>query len=140
MNKKVLLIAGLAAVLCIGGFVAILAIGGLAAVGMTQPATQAADNFMAALRAGDYNQAFNLCSPELQNELKDVQGLEAMIKSNSVQPATWNFTSRNVNNGTAEMQGNVTFAGTTSHTGTVSLILNRVGSNWQVAGFDLKGD
>ncbi len=136
MNKKVVLIIGAVLLVCCAGIVAVAALGGLAALGTTQPAAQAGENFMSALKAGDYSKAYDLCAPDLQSELKDVQGLETMITGGNVQPSKWNFTSRNVNNDTAQVEGNVTFTGDRS--GTVSLVLNKMGNDWKVTGFHLK--
>ncbi len=138
MNKKVVLIIGAVLLVCCVGIVAVAGLGGLAALGATQPAAQAGENFMSALKAGDYSKAFDLCDPALQSELKDVQGLETMITNGNVQPNSWKFTSRNVDNSSAKLEGSATFTG--DRAGTVSLELNKTGNDWKVIGFHLKGN
>ncbi len=136
MNKKLLLIVGGLLAVCVVGFIAVDAAGGALAIGGTQPAAKVGDSFMTALKSGDYAQAFGLCSPELQNKLQDAKGLQSMIEAGKAQPASWTFNSRNLSNGTAELAGDVTFAG--GQTGNVSLVLGKSGSDWRVTGFNLK--
>ncbi len=135
MNKKVILIiVGVALVLCIG-CVAVIAIAAGLGIGLTQPAATAGDAFMTALKGGDYAKAYALCSPSLQRELKDAQGLEALIKRGTGQPTAWSFSSRNVTNDQGELSGSVTFTG--NREGIVRLSLTQVGGEWKIIGFNL---
>jgi len=136
MNKKVLLIiGGVVLVLCLicAGIAAVAFVLGF---GLTQPAAAVGENFMTALKNGDYAGAYNLCSPALQKELGSPQGLETRIKNGRVQPTQWSLTSRNVSNDQGQLDGSVTFTG--NREGTVLLVLAQVGNDWKIAGFQLK--
>lgn len=136
MNKKVLLIiGGVLAVLCCIGIIIAAAVGGLAAFGITQQPASVGDSFMGALKDGDYNKAYGLCTEDLQGELGGAQDLRALIEDADVRPTKWSFTSRNVSGDEAELTGDVTF--TNNREGTVELVLFKIDGNWRVAGFNL---
>ena len=136
MNRKVLvIIGGVILVLCL---MCVCIIGVAFALGVlgTQPAATAGEDFMAALKKGDYNQAYNLCAPALQRELGSARNLETRIKNGKVEPTGWTFTSRNVNNDTGQLDGTVTFTG--NREGNVRLVLTQVGGQWKISGFNLQ--
>ena len=136
MNKKILLIIGGVALvlclLCVFFFVVVFALG----MGATQPTASAGEAFMSALKNGDYNQAYNLCTPALQRELGNARNLETRIKNGKAEPTAWSFTSRNVTNDTGQLEGSVTFTG--NREGNVRLVLAQLGGEWKISGFDLK--
>ena len=140
MNRKVLLIIGavlLALCLLCGliiGAVTLFPI--VLGFGATQPAADAGEAFMTALKSGSYPQAYGMCAPALQQELKSPQGLQQLVTNGKVQPASWSFSSRNVNGNSAQLDGTATFANGTQ--GTVRIVLAQNGSVWQVVGFNLK--
>lgn len=137
MNRKtILIIAGVVVLLCIGLIVLAVAGGVIGGLALTQPAASTGDTFMTALKDGNYDQAYMLCSEGLQQEVGSVQRLEQLIKGGNVQPTKWSFTSRNTSGDQAELTGSVTFTGERS--GTVQLVLEKVGSEWKVSGFHLK--
>lgn len=102
--------------------------------GATQPIVDKGDAFLAAMRDNNYNQAFSLCTPALKQEVGDAQGLESALSSH--QPSKWSFSSRNVENNTGSLSGSVTYAD--SSTGTVDIVLDKVGSDWLISGVNLK--
>lgn len=137
MNRKtILIIAGVVVLLCIGLIVLAVAGGVIGGLALTQPAASTGDAFMTALKDGHYDQAYTLCSDNLQQEVGSIQRLEELIQSNNVQPTEWSFTSRNTSGDQAELSGSVTFTGKRS--GTVRLVLEKVGNDWKVSGFHLK--
>ncbi|MDE3090573.1 MAG: hypothetical protein KGJ80_14425, partial [Chloroflexota bacterium] len=96
--RNVLLIAAVVVGLCICCFVAIIGISILGGFGLTQPAADAGEKFMQSLKVGDYDTAYALCHPSLQQKLGGAQGLKRLVENGKAQPTTWNFTSRNVDN------------------------------------------
>ena len=104
--------------------------------GALGPVTTAGDSFMGALRDGNYSQAFDLCTPDLQRAVVDVAGLQAKIEQNKKQPKSWNFNSRNQNNSQASFTGTATYADGSN--GNVSLNFIQAGNVWKVDGFDFK--
>lgn len=100
----------------------------------TQPIVDKGDAFLAAMRDNNYNAAFNLCTPALKQEVGDAQGLESALSSH--QPSKWSFSSRNIQNNTGSLSGSVTYAD--SSTGTVDIVLDKVGSDWMISGVNLK--
>ena len=136
MNRKTILIIGgvilALCLVCVCIIVAAVALG----FGATQPAATAGENFMTALKNGDVAGAYNLCTPALQRELGSAQGMQTRITNGRVQPTQWSFSSRNINNDTAQLDGTVTFTG--NREGNVTLVLAQVGGEWKISGFNLK--
>lgn len=137
-NKTWLIIGIVALVLCCGIIIVIALVGGLLGFGLTQPAATTGEAFMTALKDGNYSKAYDLCTPDLQQELGGVQGLQAIIVDNNVQPTGWTFSSRETSGSMAELKGSVTFTG--GRAGSVRVTLSQVGNNWLVAGFNLRED
>jgi hypothetical protein len=133
-RRSPLLIIGIIVVafLLLCGVGVALLIGGVFAA--TQPVANAGDAYMTALRDADYNKAFDLSTPSLQQEAGNADGLKAALSSKK--PASWSFTSRNISNNQGSLSGTTSYADGT--TGTVDMVLNQVGNDWKVAGISLK--
>jgi hypothetical protein len=138
--KRILIIIGVLALACVVCVVvAFVATGGaiLAIFNAAQPIVTTSNDFMTALRDGNYNAAYGLLSPSLQNEIGgSADALRQFIESNNVKPLSWNFTSFNISGGNGEVSGGVTFTG--NRQGTGSLVLSQTGSQWKVAGINFK--
>ena len=135
MRRIVLIVAGAVLVLIV--LCVVVLCGGIAAIFQaTQPVVDASERFMVALRDGNYQQAYDMCTPTLQTELSDAAGLEEMITASNRKPSTWSFTSRNINNDRGEVSGTATFADNTA--GTVSIVLTKSGNDWKIEGFNLR--
>lgn len=132
MNKKILVIIGIAFLLvasCAGAIV-------VGVMGMTQPVADTAEKFMVALRDEQYQEAFDIGSPSFQREASNPAGLERIVKGGNVHPTAWSFSSRNISGDTGQVEGSATFVG--GRTGTVSVMLAKVGNEWKVTGFNLR--
>jgi hypothetical protein len=101
----------------------------------TTSPTATADSFMAGLRDGKFSDAYSVCSPALQQELKNVQALTAMVENGKVKPVKWTFDKQDVTNDTAGVQGTVTY--TDNRQAAVRLELQNLGGDWKVSGFHL---
>lgn len=113
---------------------------GCGAVESAKDLNQKGNDFMTALKDGDFPAAYALCMAELQSELGTVDDLSAMIDGNSARPKEWSFSSWNVStdanqNTTAKVEGTVTYQD--DRTGAVTLELIKVGDEWQVMSFNL---
>jgi hypothetical protein len=138
-RKTILIIVAVVLVLCIccvGIVIVVGLMGGLTALGLTQPAADAGEAFMTALKDNDFDKAYNLCTPALQRELQNARALETRVKNGKVQPTQWSFSSRNISGDQAQLDGSVTFVG--NKEGTVRLTLTQVGGEWKVVGFNLR--
>ena len=134
-TRKVLIIAAVVVGLCICCFVAIIGFSSVGGFGLTQPAADAGEKFMQSLKSGDYATAYALCHPSLQQKFGSAQGLKQLVENGQARPTTWNFTSRNIENAQAHLEGTVTMQG---GKGTVTIDLVQVGSDWKVIGFNLQ--
>jgi hypothetical protein len=134
-RKIIFIVAGVALALCVG-CVVIFGVIGFGAFNQTQPAATTGENFMTALKNGNYSSAYNMCGADLKNELGSVQGLENLITQGRVQPVSWNFSSRNTSGNQAQLDGSATFSG--NRNGTVRIVLEKSGNDWQIIGFNLK--
>jgi hypothetical protein len=90
---------------------------------------------MAALRDGKYSDAFAMCSPALQKQVGDVQGLTNMIENGKVKPVNWTFDKNSITNDTAISRGTVTYSD--NRESTVELDFQLLGNDWKVTGFHL---
>lgn len=102
---------------------------------ITQPATVTGDAFVKALMDADYATAFELCDPSLQNEFGSVQKLESWGKGAVGQPAKWAFTSRDVADDAAQLDGRLTMSDGRQQW--IRLVLTKVDKLWKVAGFQV---
>ena len=103
-------------------------------LGLTQPAVDAGNNFMTALRDDNYDRAFELCAPSLQEEVGNAQALEDALSSK--QPVTWSINSRNIEGDLATLEGTTTYAG--DEPGTLEMELRKVCNDWRVSFINLR--
>jgi hypothetical protein len=143
-NKKmwiiILVIVGVLVLCCalIGLFV--LVTGGTAvgaALGLTQPAVDTGNEFMQALKDENYELAFDLCAPNIQEELGSAEGLQEFIEIADRQPEKWKFSSRSVENDVADLSGPATFR---FGEATLTLQLTKIDDSWKVNTFGIDTD
>jgi hypothetical protein len=99
----------------------------------TQPIVAAGEEFMTALKQGDYERAYTLCTPELQDALGSQAGMAELVQN--YQPTEWNWTSRSIRNGVGRLSGSFTYAD--GKTGSVHLVLRQIGSDWRLVSFSM---
>ena len=136
MNKKtILLLGGGAVALCICLFVGILAVALVGGFGLTQPAVDVGDKFMQSLKDGNYGAAFATFHPGLQREFGNAPGLKRAVENGKAQPNKWSYSSRQVDNDKAKLEGAVTMTG-----GEGTLIIELVNTNdgWKITAFNLR--
>jgi len=132
MNKKLIIII-VAAV----GFVCVACIGLVALIGggvffLTQPLADASDDYLEALKTGDYATAYDLSAPNVQEELGSAEGLQRFVVENNFIPESWNFNDRSVENDTGTLTGTVTLAdGTVVNT---EINMAKIDGDWLVTG------
>lgn len=106
-----------------------------------QAFTKVGNDFMTALKDGDYETAYALCHPDLQANIGTAADLKQGIESNAAQPKDWTFSSVNANTDAdkvtiATLEGNITYQD--GRSGVVTLELVQQGEEWVVASFDLQ--
>lgn len=129
-NRNLFLILGGVLLLLVLGCVAFFGIIFVGIMGATQPMTNAGEAFMAALRDGNYSQAYNMCSPSLQSEVVDASGLEAALAT--TRPSKWSFSSSKVQSNTGQLDGSATLAD--GRQADLRLVLDKLGNDWKVSG------
>jgi len=117
--KKALLTAG----------VLVIVMAALSACGVGD-ANKTADDFMTALQGGNYEAAYGLLTPALQQELGDAEGLQAAIPGTM---SEWSFTDFSIENNTAAIQG--TGQGPDG-TYLLGVVLENADGEWRVAGYE----
>jgi hypothetical protein len=138
-RRTIFIIVGVVAGLCVlCGLIGVVAVAGgaFAGITLTQAPADQGEKFMTLLKQGDYDGAFELCTPELQQKLGDGDGLGELITRGNSQPTKWTINSRNVSGDRADLSGNVTFTG--DREGTLALVLFKNGEVWQVDAFQMK--
>ena len=133
-GRRIALIVGgvLLGLLLLCGILSVTLFAGV--FGLTQPAADAGDRFMAALRDGNYDRAFELSTPSLQEEVGGAQALREALESK--QPTKWSFTFRDIENDLATLRGTTTYAN--NEPGEVEMELRKVGNDWLVSFINLR--
>lgn len=113
---------------------------GCGVVETAQEFNQTGNDFMTALKDGQYETGYGLLIAELQAKLGTAADLEKLIKDNNAQPNEWTFSSWNIStdenqNNIAKVEGSVTYQG--GQTGVVTLELVKSGDDWKIFSFDL---
>ncbi len=124
----------LANLLIPGGMVALF-VGGL--VIATQPAADVAGDFVTALQAGQYEQAYELTTPGLQAEFGDPAAMAQWFEERQLRPdhrGVWS--GRNWDGGLVTVSADVTL--TNGANGSVQVQLFQVDGNWRVDGFNFQ--
>jgi len=96
-------------------------------------------DFMQKMKNGDWAGAYERCTPNLQKELGSASALGKRVTDGKVQPLSWDFKEVSQITPTtkeAQIDGTAMFAG--NRTGTVRLVLDRIGIEWKISGFNLK--
>ncbi len=139
MNKKTVTIAAIAIVgvclCCVVVGAGFTLLGGIGIFNATQPVADVGEKFMQSLKNGDYQSAHALLHPALQQKIGTPQDLRRMVESGKAQPTKWNFTTRNIENDQAHLEGSVTMTGAE---GVVTLDLQKSGNDWKIIAFNLK--
>jgi hypothetical protein len=113
---------------------------GCGVVKTAQAFNQTGNDFMTALKDGQYETAYALFHENLQSEVGSLESLEAMIEDNNAQPKDWTFSSWNMStdedgNNLATVEGSVTYMD--DRQGTVDLELVQEGETWKILSFSL---
>ena len=91
------------------------------------------NSFLSALKNGDYQAAFDLCDPGLQDELIDPSNMQSEIERYHIQPVRWEMYSKRTTADQAELVGSMEFQ--EAENGSFRIILRQVGEDWKVAMF-----
>ncbi|MCD4685933.1 MAG: hypothetical protein K8S97_08355 [Anaerolineae bacterium] len=105
MSRRTLLfIGGGVVILCLVcvGLVAVIA---GSAFFLTRDVADTGSDFMKAVRAEDYEKAYDMCAPSLRDEIGSVEGLRGFFLEYNFQPTGWTFTSTSVENNAGFMSG-----------------------------------
>ena len=95
------------------------------------PLVASGDDFMAAVRARDFDRAYQLSTPALRRELGSVARMRASAES--LQPTEWSWSQRSIRNDIGRLSGTVTHQG--GRSGGVALTLHQIDGQWRVAGY-----
>lgn len=117
-----------------------LTISGCGALKTAQAFTKVGNDFMTALRDGNYETAYSLLHPDLQKVIGAAADLQKGCEDNAAQPKDWSFSSVNTTTDadkatTAKLEGNVTYQD--GKTGVVTLELVQDGDVWKIISFNL---
>jgi hypothetical protein len=109
-------------------------------LGRAQEVYATGDAFLTALKDEDYDQAYALFVPELQQQIGEVADLQSMIQDNMAQPDEWEWTSFKQSTGeggvqTASLEASLTYL--EGREGAVTLTLVKIGEEWKLTSFNL---
>jgi hypothetical protein len=112
-----------------------IALFSLSACGVTNDLKTVSDNgkaFMTALRDGDHNASWALLTPDVQTEIGSYDNWVAFATPRNF--SKFSFSSTNVENDQAQMDGEASFPN--GETYTVTLIFYKINDQWLIAGIN----
>ena len=139
--RRILTCLAIAIVACIVLGVIAMVVAGPAITGLfnsTVALTETSTKFMTALKTEDYATAFGLISSDQQATFGgSADGMKDIIEKNGwSKPASWNFTSFNINNDQGTVGGDIAWSDGTKKA--LQLVLAKVGDGWKVSGISIK--
>jgi len=146
MEKKtviiIIVVAAILLCLCAAAIAGVVALGGFglgAGLAFTEDMKNAGDEFLGALEAQDYRQAFQMMHPELQLEVGGPVRLADQLRDAGFSVDSWTTTSRSVENESGELEGVITDIDGDKWDYYLALI--KEGDKWQVIeyNFDFQG-
>jgi len=120
----------------------LIAVGALALLGailyfilssVLTPIVASGDDFMTALKNGDYERAYSLTTPSLRQELGNSQQMAQNVAA--YRPEGWSWSQRRMRNGIGMLVGQATYQ--SGRTGAVRLTLHQVDDQWRIAAYSL---
>lgn len=140
--RRILTCLAIAVIACIVLGVIAMVVAGPAITSIFNATTALVDTstkFMTALKDQKYDQAYALISSDQQTNFGgSADGLKQLIEGNNWgKPASWNFTSFNMNNNDGVVGGDVTFSGDANKK-TLQIVLRKVNDTWNVSGLSIK--
>lgn len=75
---------------------------------LLEPVSEAGNEFMNAIRDGDYQDVYALVDDRLKSTVEDATRLESIVLEYDAQPESWNFNSQRIENNFGEIEGTVT--------------------------------
>lgn len=123
-KRYIILIALLGVLIMGGGIVALV-------MSLTRPVVTASDTFMTALKDGNFDGAYAMGTPALQQELGSGKRIGEMFAV--ARPVSWSWSSRSIRNGSGHVSGSVTYS--TGSNGDVAIFLLPEGDGWKISGF-----
>jgi hypothetical protein len=134
MDKKIIfIIVGVVGLICVACIGLVVVLGGVI-LSATQGIADASDDYLEALKQGDYATAYDLSAPVLQADFGSVEGVQSFVAQNNFVPESWNFNNRSVVNNTGTLIGTITL-----QNGTVldaEMYFQEIDGDWLVTGFD----
>jgi hypothetical protein len=112
-------------------------LGSVIYVALTQGAFDTSSAFMFALRDENFDAAFNLMSPDLQDQVQTAAALRTAILNADAVPAAWAFDWRWSDNTTAALGGRVTMRD--GQTFPLYITLRNFRGVWLIVTFSLTG-
>jgi hypothetical protein len=138
--KRILLIVAVLALVCCAGGAFVVWQGAQAALNLAKPVLDTTEGFMSALKAGDFQKAYDLTTPELQSSVGGtVDGFKEALTSQGIDsPAAWTFSKYDASASgsvtTWTIGGTGTYGGATKN---ITLVLEQ-GAKTLVAGYNVK--
>lgn len=119
-----------------------LSLGGCGLTDDFQGVQKRAEDFMVALKGGNYEAAFDLFAMDLRQEIGSADNLRTLAQTNGVIPETWSFTNTKVSTEDGDVigtvEGTVTYKDGSS--GELQIYMLKVEATttvWPIVGFNL---
>lgn len=103
---------------------------------MLETPTNTRDSFMTHVRTGSFEKAYQLLSPDAQNQIPDAEAFRRIVTENNWQPTKWKWTVERVEQEHAEFDGDATYIG--NKNGKVQLWLDKIEKRWKISGMNFQ--
>ncbi len=94
------------------------------------------NSFVSYLKTENFDKAYQLLSPDAQNQIPDAETFQRFVKGNNWQPMTWKWTTEKVDAEHAHYVGEGTYID--KRTGIIELWLDKIGNRWKISAMNFQ--
>lgn len=110
--------------------------GGLGLESIFEIPSNARNSFVTYLKSGNFDKAYELLTPDAQNQIPDADTFGRFIKDSNWQPTKWKWSSEEVEQEHAHYFGEATY--TDNRTGIIELWLEKIEKRWKVSAMNFR--
>ena len=110
--------------------------GGLGLENILETPSNTRNSFLSYVKAGNFEKAYQLLSPDAQNQIPDADAFRRIITENNWQPTRWKWITEQVEQERAHYSGEATYK--ENRIGVIEVWLDRIETHWKVSGMNFQ--
>lgn len=103
---------------------------------MFETPTNVRNDFVSDVKSGNFDKAYQLLSPDAQNQIPDAVTFRKIVTENNWQPTKWQWTVEKADQEHAEYTGQATYKD--ARTGVIQVWLDKIDKHWKVSGMNFQ--